>query len=164
LSFKVTDIQEIQIAKDQTSMKLARTQIPVEVANSEQEKSENSATKAVKPGWQSPDGKQADALGLNRLLTTLAKLSCDAYINDRDKNAFSDPIYTVKLEGIQDYQLDIFAKLQTEDKNYPAVSSANDYPFFLSDNKVQQIMKDPSEFLKKDESEAKKEGAKEKRE
>jgi hypothetical protein len=106
----------------------------------------------VKPGWQSPDGKQGDALSLNRLLTTLAKLSCDTYINDRDKDAFSDPIYTVKLKGIQDYQLDIFAKLQKDAKNYPAASSANDYPFFLSDSKVQQIMKDPEDMLKKPQS------------
>ena len=155
LSFKITEIQEIQIARDQTSLKLALTQTPVESAKSDQEKSDSSATAAVKPDWQSPDGKQADALSLNRLLTTLARLSCDTYINDRDKDAFSDPIYTVKLKGIQDYQLDIFAKLQTEDKNYPAVSSANDYPFFLSDSKVQQIMKDPEDMLKKPESDKK---------
>jgi len=152
LSFKITDIQEIQIDKDQTSLKLARTQIPVESAKSEQEKSENSAPEAMKPVWQSPDGKQADAISLNRLLTALAKLSCDAYITDRNKDAFSDPIYTVKLKGPQDYRLDIFAKLQTDDKNYPAVSSANDYPFFLSDSKVQAFMKDPEEMLKKPES------------
>jgi hypothetical protein len=113
---------------------------------------ENSAPEAMKPAWQSPDGKQADAISLNRLLTALAKLSCDEYIKDRNKDAFSNPIYTVKLKGIQDYQLDIFAKLQTDDKNYPAVSSANDYPFFLSDSKVQQFMKDPEEMLKKPES------------
>jgi hypothetical protein len=155
LAFKITDIQEIQIEKDQTSLNLARTQIPVEFDKSEQEKSENSAAEAMKPVWQSPDGKQADAISLNRLLTTLAKLSCEAYITDRDKDAFSDPIYTVKLKGIQDYQLDIFAKLKTEDKNHPAVSSANDYPFFLSDSKVQQIMKAPEEMLKKPESDEK---------
>ena len=155
LSFKVSDIQEIQIAKDQTSLKLARTQIPVEFAKSEQEKSENSAAEAMMPGWQSPDGKEGDALSLNRLLTALAKLNCDAYITDRNKDAFSNPIYTVKLKGIQDYKLDIFAKLQADDKNYPAVSSANDYPFFLSDSKVQKITINPEEMLKKPESDEK---------
>lgn len=156
LSFKITDIQEIQIDKDQTSLKLARTQIPVELAKSAQEKSENSAPEAMKPVWQSPDGKQADAISLNRLLTTLSKLSCDAYITDRKKDAFSDPIYKVKLKGIQDFQLDIFAKLETDDKNYPAVSSVNDYPFFLSDSKVQKITINPEEMLKKPESDEKK--------
>lgn len=155
LSFKVTDIQEIQIAKDQTALKLARTQIPVEFAKSEQEKTKESAAEAIKPGWQSPDGKQGDALRLNRLLTTLSRLSCDTYINDRNKDMFSDPIYTVKLKGLQDYQLDIFAKLQKDDENYPAVSSANEYPFFLSGSKAQQIMKNPEELLKKPESDEK---------
>jgi hypothetical protein len=156
LSFKITDIQEIQIDKDQTSLKLARAQIPVELAKSAQEKSENSVPEAMRPVWQGPDGKQADAISLNRLLTTLSKLSCDAYITDRKKDAFSDPIYKVKLKGIQDFQLDIFAKLETDDQNYPAVSSANDYPFFLSDSKVQKITINPEEMLKKPESDEKK--------
>jgi len=155
LSFKVTDIQEIQIARDQTALKLSRTQIPVEFAKSEQEQTKDSAAEPVKPGWQSPDGKQGDTLSLNRLLTTLSKLSCDTYINDRNKDTFSDPIYTVKLKGLQDHRLDIFAKLQKEDKSYPAVASANDYPFFLSDSKAQQIMKDPEALLKKPESDVK---------
>jgi hypothetical protein len=152
LSFKAADIQEIQIAKDQTSLKMVRTQIPVEFAKSESEKSESSATEAMKPGWQSPEGKQGDALSLNRLLTTLSNLKCNTYINDRSKETFSAPIYAVKLKGTQDYQLDIFAKIQKDDENYPAVSSASDYPFFLSDSKVQQIMINPEEMLKKPDS------------
>jgi hypothetical protein len=86
------------------------------------------------------------------LLTTLASLTCDKYINDRSKETFSAPIYAVKLKGAQDYQLDIFAKIQKDDENYPAVSSASDYPFFLSDSKVQQIMINPEEMLKKPDS------------
>ena len=152
LSFKIAEILEIEIDKDQTSLKLARTQIPVEFAKSGEEKS---AAEAMKPVWQNPDGKQGDALSLNRLLTALANLSCDAYVKDRNKDAFSDPIYTVKLKGLQDYQLDIFAKLQADDKNYPAVSSANDYPFLLSDSKAQKIMLNPEDLLKKPESDPK---------
>ncbi len=155
LAFKITDIQEIQIDKDQISLKLARTQIPVEFTKPEKEQSDKPAAPAAKPVWQSPDGKQGDDLSLNRLLTALADLNCDAYVNDRDKDAFSDPIYTVKLKGIQDFRLDIFAKLQTDDKNYPAVSSANDYPFLLSESKVEKIAPDPEALLKKPESDEK---------
>ncbi len=61
----------------------------------------------------------------------------------------------MKLKGARDYQLDIFAKLQKDDENYPAVSSASDYPFFLSDSQVQQIMINPEEMLKKPESDEK---------
>ncbi|MDH4009750.1 MAG: hypothetical protein OEU55_03485, partial [Desulfobacterales bacterium] len=58
-------------------------------------------------------------------------------------------IFTVKLKGIQDYQLEIFAKLQKDDKKYPAVSSDSDYPFWVTDNQVQQIMINPAEIIKK---------------
>ncbi|MEE9537250.1 MAG: DUF4340 domain-containing protein [Desulfobacterales bacterium] len=146
LSFKSTDIREIQIAKDKKSLKLVRSQVPV---TPQQEKSDNAPQVAVKFEWQSSDGTKGNDPNLNRLLSTLASLNCDKYINDRKKEAFSAPIYAVKLKGSQDYQLDIFAKLQKDDENYPAVSSASDYPFFLSDSQVQQIMKDPSEFLEK---------------
>ena len=46
-------------------------------------------------------------------------------------------------------------RLQTDDKNHPAVSSANDYPFLLSDEKVQKISLNPEELLKKAESDEK---------
>jgi hypothetical protein len=146
LSFKSTDIREIQIAKDKTSLKLVRSQVPV---TPQQEKSDNAPQVAVKFEWQSSDGTKGNGPNLNRLLTTLSNLNCADYINDRSKETFSAPIYAVKLKGGQDYQLDIFAKLQKDDENYPAVSSASDYPFFLSDSQVQQIMKDPSEFVEK---------------
>jgi hypothetical protein len=149
LSFKPADIREIQIAKDKTSLKLVRSQIPV---TPQQEKSDNAPQVAAKFEWQTSDGTKGNGTNLSRLLTTLSNLNSISYINDRSKKTFSAPIYAVTLKGDQDYQLDIFAKLQKDDENYPAVSSASDYPFFLSDNQVQQIMKDPEEMLKKPES------------
>jgi hypothetical protein len=62
----------------------------------------------------------------------------------------------VKLKGVQEHQLQIFAKLEKDADNYPAVSSGSDYPFLLSDNQVQQIMKDPVEMFKKTEGAEKK--------
>ena len=152
LSFKPADIREVQIAKDKTSLKLVRSQVPV---TPQQEKSDTAPQVALKFEWQSSDGKKGDDQNLNRLLTTLGSLNCASYINDRAKETFSTPIYAVKLKGDQDYQLDIFAKLQKDDENYPAVSSASDYPFFLSDSQVQQIMQEPEEMLKKPESDEK---------
>jgi hypothetical protein len=54
----------------------------------------------------------------------------------------------VKLKGVQDHQLEIFAKLEKDDKRYPAVSSDSDYPFWLTDNQVQQFMINPEEMIK----------------
>ncbi len=152
LSFKPADIREIQIAKDKTSLKLVRRQVPV---TPQQEKSDTAPQVALKFEWQSSDGTKGNGPNLSRLLTTLGNLNSISYINDRNKETFSAPIYAVKLKGDQDYQLDIFAKLQKDDENYPAVSSASDYPFFLSDSQVQQIMQEPEEMLKKPESDKK---------
>ena len=158
LSFRTTDIQEVQITGDQASVKLVRSEVPFKPAVSQQQKADTAPAAAVKFEWQSSDGEKGDDRNLNRLLTTLGSLKCADYINDRRKDAFSAPIYTVKLKEARDYQLDIFAKLQKNDKNHPAVSSDSDYPFWLSDSQVQQIMIKPAEMLKKPESDKKTSG------
>jgi hypothetical protein len=152
LAFKPAEIHEVQITGSQTSVKLVRNEVPVAPAVSQQEKADTAPSAAVKSEWQSSDGKKGNDQNINRLLTTVGNLHCEQYINDRGKDSFSNPIYTVELKGTQDYRLDIFAKLKQDDKNQPAVSSANDYPFFLSDSQVQQIMINPEEMLKKPES------------
>ena len=151
LAFKPADIHEIQINRDQTSVKLVHNKVPVAAAVSQEEKTDTAPAPAVKFEWQSSEGEKGNDQNINRLLATVGNLRCEQYIYGRDKDSFSDPIYTVKLQGVQDYRLDIFAKLAKDDKNNPALSSTNDYPFFLSDSQVQQIMINPEEMLKKPE-------------
>jgi hypothetical protein len=148
LSFKAGDIQTIQITKDQASVELVRHEVPIEPAASQTDKPDAPPPAAAKFEWQDRSGKKVDDQNLNRLLTTLGSLKCARYIDDRKKESFSKPIYVVTLKGAQEHQLDIFAKLEKDAENYPAVSSGSDYPFLLSDNQVQQIMKDPAEMLK----------------
>jgi hypothetical protein len=152
LSFKTTDIQQVQIIKDQASVKLVRSNVPVTPSATEPQKSESAPAAAVRFEWQDEGGQKANEQNLNRLLTTLGDLKCADYIDDRSKDAFSAPIYTANLKGIQDHQLEIFAKLQKDDKKYPAISSDSDYPFWLSETKVQQIMINPEEMIKTSES------------
>ncbi|MDX1707204.1 MAG: DUF4340 domain-containing protein [Desulfobacterales bacterium] len=148
LSFQITDIQSLQLTKDQESVELIRNEIPVEPAASQPEKTDASSAVAVKFVWQDRNGKNINDQDLSRLLTTLSTLKCAGYINDRKKDSFSGPIYTVKLKGAQEHQLDIFAKLENDPEHHPAVSSGSDYPFLLSDSQIKQIMKDPAEMLK----------------
>ncbi|MGD8739290.1 MAG: DUF4340 domain-containing protein [Desulfobacterales bacterium] len=149
LSFKTADIRQVEIIKPPASLKLIRNEVPVTPAAGQQQKTETAPAAAVKFEWQNENGEKGNDRNLNRLLTTLGDLKCADYINDRQKDAFSAPIYTVKLKGIKDYQLEIFAKLQKDDKKYPAVSSDSDYPFWVTDNQAQQIMINPEEMIKK---------------
>jgi hypothetical protein len=135
LSFKTSDIQQVQIIKDEASVKLVRSKVPATPSATQQQKSESASAAAVRFEWRDDAGQKANEQNLNRLLTALGDLKCADYINDRSKDAFSAPIYTAKLKGIQDHQLEIFARLKEDDKKYPAVSSGSDYPFWLSENK-----------------------------
>ncbi len=155
LSFKTGDIQAVQIKKDQVFIELVRNEVSIEPAASQPEKPETAPPATVKFEWQDRNGKKGNDQILNRLLTTLGSLKCSGYIDDRNKEAFTKPIYTVKLNGIQEHQLEIFARLEKDAEHYPAVSSGSDYPFLLSDKQAQQIMQDPAEILAKSETDKK---------
>lgn len=150
LSFKITDIQAVQFTKGKASAELLRREVLVKPSVSQPEKPDTAPPAAVKYEWQDRAGKMANDQNLNRLLTTLGSLKCARYIDDRNKDSFSEPIYAVNLKGARQHQLEIFAKLEKDAENYPAVSSGSDYPFLLSDSQAQQIMKDPNEFLQKE--------------
>ena len=155
MSFKTTDIQQVQVIKDAHSVKLVRSEVPVEAAPAQEQKAAPSAAAAVKFEWQNENGESGNDRNLNRLLTTLGDLKCADYINDRPKNAFSAPIYTVNLKGVGDHQLQIFAMADRDDKKHPAVSSDSDYPFWVTENLVKQIMINPEELIEKAESDQK---------
>ncbi|MGD9261541.1 MAG: hypothetical protein PVG44_13920, partial [Desulfobacterales bacterium] len=86
---------------------------------------------------------------VKQLLNTLSNLRCEKYIDDRKKEDFTSALFTLQLKGLQEYNLSVFPKINQSDSDYPAISSGNDYAFFLSDSQANRIMKDPSEILKK---------------
>jgi hypothetical protein len=153
LSFKADDVQAVHITKDQASVELVRNEVSIEPAAPQAEKSETAPPAAAKFEWRDRNGTKVNDQNLNRLLNTLGSLKCNGYIDDRNKDSFTEPIYTVRLNGIQEHQLDIFAKLEKDAEDYPAISTGSNYPFLLSAGQAQQIMKDPAEFLQKESSE-----------
>ena len=88
------------------------------------------------------------------MVTTLSNLRCEKYIDDKKEEDFIDPIYTIVLKGTEDHTLNLFAKTEQEAKNYPAVSSGNDYPFLLPQWQAENLMKKPEDLLEKAEVEA----------
>lgn len=149
LSFDQTEIQEIRITKGEQLMVFGRKQVPVEVTAGKEAEVRSPPSPKAETVWQTAEGKKGDESKLSRLLTTLSNLRCEKYIDDRKKEDFTNPIYALQLKGLQEYTLSIFAKTDKSDKNYPAVSSANDYPFLLSDRQADDIMSNPDEMLQK---------------
>lgn len=154
LSFEKDKIQEIKIDKDNKSFELVKKEIPVEIKVGGNADINNETESPPVPGkimttWVTTDGKKAIESEVNNLLSILSSLSCEKYIVDRKKGDFKDPLYTVRLKGIQEYTLSVFDKKDKGADEYPAISSENDYPFLLPKWRVDKIVKDPAEMIEK---------------
>jgi hypothetical protein len=103
----------------------------------------------MKTTWQTEDGKKVDENRVNRLLSTLSKLKCQKYIDDRKKEELTEPVYAIVLKGTHDYSLSLFAKTGEGNERYLAVSSGNDYPFELFKWQTEELMKAPDEIVEK---------------
>jgi hypothetical protein len=147
LSLKPADIQQLNINNAQQSLALTRTQVPVEVKAPDADKDAEASPPAPKLVWQAATGQPVNESAINQLLNALANLRCEKFIDDRKKDDFNSPLFTLELKGGQDYSLSIFPKAEENDPDYPAVSSGSDYPFQLSASQVDRIMKEPTAFL-----------------
>lgn len=147
LSFEPLEIQEIRITKDQESVIFSRRQVPVEVTAGQDSDAQRPPSPKSETIWQSADGKEADRVKLNNLLAALSNLRCQKYIDESKKEDFTESLYTFHLKGAREYTLSLFAKTDEDAKNYPAISSENDYPFMLSAWLADKIMVSPSELF-----------------
>jgi hypothetical protein len=149
LAFKPEEILEFQIAKDQQTVSFIKAQVSAGDESTETGQSQPSASADLSDKWQTADGRSCNENIVKQLLNTLSNLRCEKYIDDRKKEDFTSALFTLQLKGLQEYNLSVFPKINQSDSDYPAISSGNDYAFFLSDSQANRIMKDPSEILKK---------------
>lgn len=148
------EISEITIdmIKEGKKFLFTRTAIPVPAKTIESKKDENQQTPEPEVIWKMPDGKEGNSPELNTILAQMADLRCFEFFDNKKKEDFNSPIYTIKLKGKKDYTISIFEKSgevpKGDDKMYPAVSSENSYPFWLNSYVTDSIMKKPENLLK----------------
>jgi hypothetical protein len=135
------EITELKLRKGADEITIVRTSSPV-TSDPDKKKQEDQSPPAQK--WETAEGKPAVDSEVDDLVNTLSILSCDEYIEDKAKEDFSSPIYSVSLKGLKEYTISFFDKT---DNTYPAVSSQNQYPFFMSSWKAERIMKDLESLL-----------------
>jgi hypothetical protein len=66
-------------------------------------------------------------------------MSGEQYIEDKKKEDLKNPVYVYKMTGKKEYTLSIFAKENEDSKQYPSISSENDYPFILHEYDVNRM-------------------------
>jgi hypothetical protein len=141
LVFNRADIQEIRITRNGSALTLVPAPAPTETPP---------GGPAAASAWQSSGGRPANSAAVDALLGELSDLRADAFIDGRDKTHFTQPVYSIALKGSQALSLDLFAPAGGDQKDYPAVSSGSDYPFSLSEDHAQRIMKEPEAFFKEE--------------
>jgi hypothetical protein len=142
LSFETTEITKLSVTSGDKSIEFVKSAVPQPVTPGKQE------DKAPQPPeiiWKTTDDKIAKTETIKRIFNTLSKLQCSGYIEGKTKSDFTDPVYTITVEGNETYSVAIFQK--QDDKQYPAISSGSDYPFLLPEWKAEQIMKKPEEIV-----------------
>lgn len=138
LAFAADTIQAIKLTQGDTTTLISRTQAPVEVTPGTQD--QPATDQASEPLWQTPQGVKMDTAKIKTLLNTLARLNCDKYLYDQPKDNLQNPVFTLTLQGLQEYTLELFARQDGETGPYPALSSENAFPFLLPENRVKNIM------------------------
>lgn len=137
LSFNTEDIEAIEISSGDNKMTLSLVReqgdSPSGVTEAAGETPDPSSTDASSPVWLAEDGRPASADTVRRLLSQLAHLKCEGYIEGDRAASLANPVCTIILKGEQTYSLSIFEKQEPE-TSYPAASSQNRYPFTLSDS------------------------------
>jgi hypothetical protein len=149
LRFEQEEIQKLDITTGKDSLTLIRKSLPVEVTTSQEAEARDKEPPRAESVWQTSEGKGVDESKLRRLLATLSRLNCSAYLEGRKKGDFTDPVYTIQLQGAKAYTLSVFEKTKKEDKTRPVVSSDSAFPFLLPDFQANRIMISPEEFLRK---------------
>lgn len=91
--------------------------------------------------WTDAGGAVVSEAEVKQLLDRVNGLTCKAFINGRARDDFTDPIYTLVLEGdTEEHTLRIYP-MEAEAKNaYPAVSSGTPDPFTLAKSRAEAIM------------------------
>ena len=137
------EIQSIEISDGKKTVNLARKPIPVEVGQTREKESPSNQEQEL---WESAEGK-VDESKVTQILSALSNLKCRSYLYDKKKSDFTEPVYALKLKGIEEHTLAFFAK-DEKNNDYPAVSSQSDSPFVISEHQANRIMPPLDQVLK----------------
>jgi len=140
------EIMEITLKKGKDELTIIKETAPVSVDVTGKEE-EGEPEQAEPAKWIIPGGKPVKQKEVDEIVSTLSNLHCDNFIEDKSRDDYTSPVYTITLRGAGTYSLSLFEKKEGQ---HPAVSSQSEYPFLLSEWKAGRIMKDPGSLSEED--------------
>ena len=97
-------------------------------------------TKTVHSVWRNADGEVVKENKLTKLMDDFSSLKCSAFVYDRQKSEFTEPIAMITFQGAEEDTLQIFEPLEKDASEYPAISSQNDYLFLVPKWQADQVI------------------------
>ena len=147
MAFNKDDITEVVLKKGKDEITIVRATAPVSVDVTEKKEKQEKPGESS-PKWTTSDGKAVKGDEVNDIIDTLSGFLCDEFVEDKTKEDFKSPVFTVVLKGINTYTISFFKKIENR---YPAISSESEYPFLVSEWKANKIMKKPGSLIEKNE-------------
>jgi hypothetical protein len=148
MSYAKNTIGEITLVNDKKTASFYRKEIPETSPGKKETAAQAAKEPKAKTVWEDAKGQITNPSKIGSLMNFLNHLECEKYIEGSKKEDFKNPIYAVSLKGEKEHSLSIFAKKDKKDENYAAISSENDYPFFLSASQVDGIKSKIDDLLK----------------
>ncbi|MCF8109443.1 MAG: DUF4340 domain-containing protein [Desulfohalobiaceae bacterium] len=91
--------------------------------------------------WRTASGQEIDQSSLNKLLQSMAGLTCSRYLEGRDKQDFKSPDYRLVLDCGQEDVFSLYlGEKQGNAAQYHGISEENGFPFALSEQKGKEIV------------------------
>ena len=122
------------------------------------EKPADSASPKIKTAndvWRNAAGEVVKEQKLTKLIDDFSSLTCSAFVYDRQKADFTDPIAMITFQGAEEYTLQIFERLDEKASEYPAISSQNDYLFIVPKWQADQVLNALAEIVPPEKVDAK---------
>lgn len=149
MTLKPDEIVEIEIQKDDQSLKIVRNTPAREMDTTQQE--EKDTPHPQEPVWIGPEGKMVVESSIDYLLKTFSNLKCERYVEGKEKGDFVEPIYSITMKGPEDLYIKVMEKEEGKDGNeeeYVVISSQNRFPFYLSKWEATKIMAPLEDLIK----------------
>jgi hypothetical protein len=139
------EIGELILRKGEEELSLSREEPPISV---EPGQGSGEGQPEMENRWITADGRKPKDSEVNDIVNTLSNFSCDGYIEDKGKEDFASPVYSVTLKGLKEYSVSFFEK---QGDKYEAISSESNYPFLISGWKAEKVMKDFDALIRSEE-------------
>jgi len=144
MSFKPDQIEQVQVSKEDTQRIYLKEKSQL-VSSETPSDGDKMGSDTAKSLWKNSAGEVVKENKLTKLIGDMSSLKCSAYVYDRQKADFKNPISMITFKGAEEYTLQIFEGLEKDASEYPAVSSQNDYPFFIPKWQADPIIKAPDD-------------------